>query len=91
MILDKLYKIILERKKTMPKGSYTASLFRKGEDKILQKIGEEATEVIVAAKGVSKQRIIEEIVDLFFMILILLVAKGISLQEVFEELERRRK
>ena len=59
-MLNKLFDIIEDRKKKSPKGSYTAQLMAKGEDKILQKIGEEAAELIVAAKGQGDQRIIEE-------------------------------
>lgn len=91
MRLEELFSIIEERKKLQPKGSYVASLLRQGEDKILQKVGEETTEVIIVAKGKNKKRIIEEVADLVFMILILLAAKRISLQEVFDELERRKK
>ena len=91
MTLDKLYSIITQRLKYRPTGSYIVSLTKKGEDAILQKIGEEATEVLIASKGNSKLRIIEEISDLYFMTLILLAYKEIPLNEIFEELERRRK
>lgn len=91
MTFEKLYLIIRERLKTLPKGSYVASLYRKGEDAILQKIGEETTEVIIAAKGKSRRRIIEEIADLYFMTIVLITKKKISLKNILEELERRRK
>ena len=86
-----LYSIIKQRKKERPVNSYVASLYKKGEDTILQKIGEEAIEVLLAAKGESKLRLIEEIADLYFMTLILLVAQNIPLEKVFDELEKRRK
>ncbi|MBM3284083.1 phosphoribosyl-ATP diphosphatase, partial [Candidatus Gottesmanbacteria bacterium] len=89
MTLEDLYSIIKKRKILLPKDSYVASLFKKGEDKILQKVGEEATEVIVAAKGEKKKRITEEVADLFFMTLVLLVEKGISIRSILDELEKR--
>ncbi|MBM3282918.1 phosphoribosyl-ATP diphosphatase [Candidatus Gottesmanbacteria bacterium] len=89
MTLEDLYSIIKKRKIILPKDSYVASLFRKGEDKILQKVGEEVTEVIVAAKGENKKRITEEVADLFFMTLVLLVEKGISIRSILDELEKR--
>lgn len=91
MRLEDLYAIITKRKKGMLKGSYVVSLIKQGEDAILQKIGEEATEVILAAKGKNKKRIIEEIADLYFMTLVLLVLKGISLNKIYTELKTRRK
>lgn len=91
MIIEKLYKLIEERKRDLPKGSYTASLFKEGGDKIIQKVGEEAVEVVVAAKGKSKKRVIEEFADLLFHSLILLSYLGIRPKEVLEELEKRRK
>jgi len=89
MTLEDLYSIIKKRKILLPKDSYVASLFKKGEDKILQKVGEEVTEVIVAAKGENKKRITEEVADLFFMTLVLLVEKGISIRSILDELEKR--
>ena len=70
-ILDELYKIIKKRIKEMPANSTVATLVKKGEDRVIQKVGEEAIEVIVAAKGTSKKRIIEEMADLYFMTIIL--------------------
>lgn len=89
MNLDKLYTIIKSRKKQKSKDSYVYNLFKKGQDAVLQKIGEEATEVIIAAKNRSKKEIIFEISDLLFMILIFISSKNISLNEIYEELERR--
>lgn len=91
MILEELYSILKQRKKELPDGSYSALLFKKGEDEVLQKIGEEAAEVIIAGKNKNKQRIIEEIADLYYMVLILLVINDIPISEVFRELEKRRK
>ena len=89
MTLEELYKIIEERKKKMPTDSYVASLFRDGEDRIIQKVGEEATEVVIAAKNESKARLVSEVADLWFHTLILLTQKNISLVDIFEELSRR--
>lgn len=91
MNLDELFTIIQDRKKTMPKGSYVASLFREGLDRIIQKIGEEATEVIVAAKGTSRRRIISEVADLYFHLLVLLASKNIQPKEIEMELGRRKR
>lgn len=91
MTLDNLYEIILERIREKSRGSYVAQLVKEGEDRVIQKVGEEAVEVIIAAKGKSRQRLVEEIADLYFMTLILLVKKDIVLDEIFDELAKRRK
>lgn len=91
MNFDKLFNVLKNRKKRMPKKSYTVSLLRVGEDAILQKIGEEATEVIIAAKGRNQKYLVAEIADLYFMTLILMVAKNISPRMIYDELERRSK
>lgn len=89
MTIEQLYKIILERKKKNSKDSYVASLFRKGNDRIAQKVGEEAIEVIIAAKSKGKKRITEEMADLWFHSLVLLANAGITPTDVFAELEKR--
>lgn len=91
MTIDELYKIIEERKKNLPENSYTASLFKKGNDRIIQKTGEEAIEVVIAAKNNDKQQIIYETADLIFHILIMLSALDIKPDEVMEELDKRNK
>lgn len=91
MTLDELYKIIEKRKKEMPKDSYTASLFREGNDRIIQKLGEEATEVVIASKNKSKERIISEIADLLFHLLVLMSILNINPSEIYIELDKRRK
>jgi phosphoribosyl-ATP pyrophosphohydrolase len=88
-MLNKLFEIIEERKANPTQKSYTASLFAEGEDRICQKVGEEAVEVIIAAKGQGNQRIIEEVSDLFYHTLVLLSAKGLSLSDVEDELRKR--
>ena len=88
-MLNELFEIIEDRKANSTEKSYTASLFAEGEDRILQKIGEEATEVIIAAKGQGDQRIIEEVSDLFYHTLVLLSEKGLKLSDVEDELRKR--
>lgn len=88
-MLQKLFEIIEDRKNNPTEKSYTASLFADGEDRILQKVGEEAIEVIIAAKGEGDQRVIEEVSDLFYHTLVLLSAKGLSLSDVEDELRKR--
>jgi len=89
MTIDNLYKIIRGRKLKMPKDSYAASLFLLGEDRIIQKVGEEATEVIIAAKNKNKKRIISEVADLLFHLLVFLVLKDVTLPDIEKELESR--
>ena len=90
-ILHKLYEKIQERKETMPEGSYVASLFKKGSDKIIQKVGEEAVETIIALKNKNKGEIVYETSDLLFHLLIALVDAGVKLSDIEEELLKRYK
>ena len=90
MTFEDLYNVILEQKRTRPKNSYVASLMEKGEDRILQKVGEEAVEVIIAAKGQGKQRIVEETTDLIFHLFVMLAKYDISLEDIVSEIEMRR-
>ena len=73
----------------MPEGSYTTYLFQKGTDKILKKIGEESTEVIIAAKAEDKAETIYEIADLAYHVMVLMVQQGISLKDISKELASR--
>ena len=88
-MLRELSEIIQDRKANPIEGSYTARLFAEGEDRILQKVGEEAVEVILAAKGQGNQRLVEEVSDLFYHTLVLLSAKDLTLSDVEAELRRR--
>lgn len=88
-MLTKLFTIIEDRKVNPRPGSYTLQLIEAGEDSILQKIGEETIEVLLAAKAQGNQRVIEEIADLFYHSLVLLSFRGLSLQQVENELARR--
>lgn len=91
MKLSNLYQIIQNRKENPSPASYTSGLFNAGQDEICKKVGEEAIEVIIAAKGQGKQRLIEEVSDLAYHILVLLALNEISLDDIEEELEKRHK
>lgn len=87
--LNVLYETVLDRKASPEEGSYTSYLFGKGEEKILKKVGEECTEVIIASLSQSKEDLINEFGDLFYHMVVLMVEKGITLEEISAELERR--
>ena len=87
--LDSLYQLLLQRKAEMPQGSYTTYLFEKGTDKILKKVGEESTEVIIAGKANDKAETIYEIADLTYHVLVLMAQMGITVDEVRKELASR--
>ena len=87
--IQQLYKLVEERRKTRPAGSYTAKLFEDGIDKIVQKLGEEAVETVIAAKNDSNLRIVEETSDLLYHLIVTLVAKGVTLEEIKTELVKR--
>jgi phosphoribosyl-ATP pyrophosphohydrolase len=88
-ILAKLASVLEERKAGLDEGSYVSGLYKKGTDAILKKIGEEATELLVAAKNDSRAEIVHETADLWFHSMVLLAAKGLRPEEVLQELERR--
>lgn len=87
--IDGLMEQLEGRKADKPEGSYTTYLFEKGLDKILKKVGEESTEVIIAAKAEDKKETIYEIADLAYHVLVLMVEAGISLEDVRKELASR--
>ena len=87
--IDTLFTLIEARKVNPPPGSYTASLFAKGENEVLKKLGEEAVEVIIAAKGEGDDRVIYEMADWVYHALVLLSLRGQRWAEVEEELARR--
>ena len=87
--LDGLMEPLQGRKKDKPEGSYTTYLFEKGIDKILKKVGEECTEVIIAGKADDKKETIYEIADLTYHVMVMMVQMGISLEEVRDELASR--
>ena len=90
-VLDDLFATILDRQANPRPGSYTARLLEAGEDEVLKKVGEEAMEVILAGKGQGNERLISEIADLFYHVLVLLAARGLTLADVETELTRRRR
>lgn len=88
--ISALYDIILKRKIEGEEGSYTSYLFEKGTNKILKKVGEECTEVIISCKEDNKEEQINEICDLTYHLLVLMAQMGITVEEVSSELEKRR-
>ena len=87
--LEGLYKLLEGRKKDLPEGSYTTYLFQKGLDKILKKVGEECTEVIIAGKADDKAETVYEIADLCYHVMVLMVQMGISVEDIRTELAGR--
>ena len=87
--VDGLYELLVGRKETKKEGSYTTYLFEKGIDKILKKVGEESTEVIVAGKGGEREETIYEIADLAYHVMVLMVQMGITPDDIRRELAGR--
>lgn len=87
--MEGLYALLEGRKKDMPEGSYTTYLFSKGRDKILKKVGEESTEVIIGGKADDKAETIYEIADLSYHLMVLMVDMGISVKDIQKELASR--
>ncbi len=87
--LEIMYQTILDRKENPQEGSYTAYLFEKGEEKILKKVGEEATEVVIASLTNNKEELVGEINDLLYHVLVLMAQKGVTLEEVNAEIAKR--
>lgn len=88
-VLNRLSELLEQRKAADPSSSYVAKLYAKGMDSILKKIGEEATETVIAAKGGNSEEIIYETADLWFHTLVMLSHAGLSAQDVLDELARR--
>lgn len=89
-VLKEVYDVIVDRTVNPKEGSYTNYLFEKGLDKILKKVGEEASEVIIAAKNKDKGEIIYETSDLFYHLFVLMVERGVQLDDIYNELKKRR-
>ena len=89
-VLPELYEVIEDRRQNPVEGSYTHSLFEKGQDKILKKVGEEAAETIIASKNNSQGEVIYEMADLWYHCLVLLAWHGVGLEELLSELGKRR-
>ncbi len=90
-VFDLLYERILNRKEEPVEGSYTKYLFEKGIDKILKKVGEETSEVIIASKNDDKEEIVYEVSDLIYHLLVLLADRNVTIEEIREELYKRYK
>ena len=91
MTLEELYNIVANRKTSFAEESYVANLMTEGIDRILQKIGEEATEVVIAGKNNIRKDLISESTDLLFHLVVLFSNQDIKLDQIYEELEKRRK
>ena len=89
MTLDDLYELIQQRKKGLSEVSYTARLLNGDIDRVAQKVGEEAVEVVIASKNNDKNLLIGEMSDLYYHLLVLMTAKGITFTDISLELERR--
>lgn len=90
-VVDELYDVLLERQREMPEGSYTAKLLAASPDKVLKKVGEEATEVVMAAKDGDVDQLRYEIGDLVYHLLVVMVRWGVTTDELAEELAARRR
>lgn len=89
--LDGLSRVLKQRFEERPEKSYSTYLFNEGLDKILKKVGEEATEVVIAAKGQGRERLVSEVADLLFHVSVLLTNEGVSWADVGRELEARKR
>ena len=89
-IMDELFEVIKDRQANPKEGSYTNYLFDKGVDKICKKIGEEASEVIIASKNRNSEEVTYEVADLFYHVCVLLVEQDITLDDIYKELKNRR-
>jgi phosphoribosyl-ATP pyrophosphohydrolase len=87
--LMELYNVVMERKANFEEGSYTCYLFSKGEDKICKKCGEEATEMVIAAKNNDNEELKNEVADLLYHIVVLCAEKGLNFADVEAELSKR--
>ena len=87
--LYRLYQVVTDRQKTPQEGSYTCYLFEKGLDKILKKVGEEATETVIAAKNPNLEELKYEVADLLYHLMVLMVERGLSWEDITQELSDR--
>ena len=90
LIMDELYEVVIDRINNPKEGSYINYLIEKGVDKIAKKVGEEAVEVVIAAKNERRSDTVAEVSDLLYHLTVLLVQQGISLDEIYDELKTRR-
>ena len=89
LFLDYLYKLVKQRKIELPDNSYTTKLFNKGSDKIIQKVGEESVETVIAAKNRDREEIINETSDLIFHLFVMLAEQGIEFSDIVKNLQNR--
>jgi len=89
MNFERLYEVIKNRREQKPNGSYVSALIDQGQDRVIQKVGEEAIEVVIAAKNLDKVKLISESTDLIFHVFVLLDMKDISLDEIYLEMKKR--
>ena len=87
--LDYLFKLVKQRKIDLPEKSYTTTLFKRGSDRIIQKVGEEAVETVIAAKNKDKEEIINEASDLIFHLMVMFADQGIEFSEIIQNLQKR--
>ena len=87
--LDYLFQLVQKRKIELPENSYTTSLFKKGSDRIIQKVGEETVETVIAAKNKDKEEIINEASDLLFHLMVMFSDQGIEFSEIVQNLQKR--
>ncbi len=88
-VLDEVFHIVRERQQSLPEGSYVTHLLQGGVDRTARKVGEEAIEVVLAAKNEERNEIIAEVADLWFHCVVLLVQSGVTLEDIYRELARR--
>lgn len=91
VVLEEVFRVVSDRRREMPEGSYTTYLFEKGLNKILKKVGEESAETIIAAKDGDDEALKAETADLLYHLVVMLVERGLTLEDVGRELARRRK
>jgi len=89
--MDNLFQTIKKRQRKLPSSSYTASLFKKGPNEIIKKIGEEAIEVIIAAQNKDRRAVVYEVSDLYYHLLVLLAYFKLTPTDIYQELKKRRK
>lgn len=89
LFLDYLYELVKARKKELPEKSYTSKLFKEGSDRIIQKVGEESVETIIAAKNRDKAELMSESADLIFHLFVMLAEQNIEFSEIISVLEKR--
>ncbi len=88
-VLDEVFHIVRERQQTLPEGSYVTHLLQGGVDRTARKVGEEAIEVVLAAKNEEPNEIVAEVADLWFHCVVLLVQSGLTVEDIYRELKRR--